>query len=139
ETELKFLPQLLNLRTILTADYFYIKVFLTLEANLWWFTLEIFGKHMRYLRCGQRSAVSGQRSAVSRQPWAFGPRCLRCFVAQALATLREWPRYANGYATRMATLREWPRYANGHATRMATLCERPWDFTQHYSNAYLLS
>ncbi|NEO92231.1 MAG: hypothetical protein F6K56_19135 [Moorea sp. SIO3G5] len=25
----------------------------------------------------------------------------------------------------------------GHATRMATLCERRWDFTQHYSNAYL--
>ncbi|NEO13571.1 MULTISPECIES: hypothetical protein [unclassified Moorena] len=109
------MPQLLNIRTILTADYFYIKVFLTLEANLWWFTLEIFGKHMRYLRCGQRSAVSGQPSAVSRQPWAFGPRCLRCFVAQALAL------------------------AFGHATRMATLCERPWDFTQHYSNAYLLS
>ncbi|WP_424095720.1 hypothetical protein [Moorena producens] len=78
------MPQLLNLRTILTADYFYIKGFLRLEANLWCFTLEIFGKHMRYLRCGQRSAVSGQPSAVSRQPWAFGPRCLRCFVAQAL-------------------------------------------------------
>ncbi|NEO63312.1 MAG: hypothetical protein F6J98_23895 [Moorea sp. SIO4G2] len=30
----------------------------------------------------------------------------------------------------MATLREWPRYANGHATRMATLCERPWEITQ---------
>ncbi|WP_293105559.1 hypothetical protein [Moorena sp. SIOASIH] len=27
--------------------------------------------------------------------------------------------------------------AFGHATRMATLCERRWDFTQHYSNAYL--
>ncbi|NEP29371.1 hypothetical protein [Moorena sp. SIO3I6] len=44
-----------------------------------------------------------------------------------------------GHATRMATLREWPRYANGHATRMATLCERRWEVTQHYSNAYLLS
>ncbi|NEO42824.1 MAG: hypothetical protein F6K55_01110 [Moorea sp. SIO4A3] len=46
-----------------------------------------------------------------------------------MATLREWPRYANGHATRMATLREWPRYANGHATRMATLCERRWELT----------
>ncbi|WP_293095079.1 hypothetical protein [Moorena sp. SIOASIH] len=30
----------------------------------------------------------------------------------------------------LATLREWPRYANGHATRMATLCERRCEVTQ---------
>ncbi|WP_424100465.1 hypothetical protein [Moorena producens] len=63
-----------------------------------------------------------------------------------MATLREWPRYANGHATRMATLCERPwderpladstsssvrgtgfGQSQGHATRMATLCERPWD------------
>ncbi|WP_287298245.1 hypothetical protein [Moorena sp. SIO2C4] len=32
--------------------------------------------------------------------------------------------------------RLWP-WPFGHATRMATLCERPWEVTQHYSNAYL--
>ncbi|NEP34249.1 MULTISPECIES: hypothetical protein [unclassified Moorena] len=43
-------------------------------------------------------------------------------MAQALA-LAFWP---FGHATRTAT-----------RARLATLCERPWDFTQHYSNAYL--
>ncbi|NES43461.1 hypothetical protein [Moorena sp. SIO2C4] len=45
-------------------------------------------------------------------------------MAQALA-LAFWP---FGHATRTAT-----------RAGLATLCERPWDFTQHYSNAYLLS
>ncbi|WP_287310885.1 hypothetical protein [Moorena sp. SIO1G6] len=45
-------------------------------------------------------------------------------MAQALA-LAFWP---FGHATRTAT-----------RARLATLCERRWDFTQHYSNAYLLS
>ncbi|WP_293098829.1 hypothetical protein [Moorena sp. SIOASIH] len=57
-------------------------------------------------------------------------------VAQALALALALA-LAFGHATRMATLREWPRYANGHATRMATLCERRCEVTQHYSNAYL--
>ncbi|NEO78207.1 hypothetical protein [Moorena sp. SIO4G3] len=107
------MPQLLNLRTILTADYFYIKGFLRLEANLWWFTLEIFGKHMRYLRCGQRSAVSGQPSAVGFWPTLLEVLC------------------GTGFGLGLGL---WPRGA-----RLATLCERRWDFTQHYSNAYLLS
>ncbi|NEO19585.1 hypothetical protein [Moorena sp. SIO4A5] len=32
-----------------------------------------------------------------------------------MATLREWPRYANNLLT--LALAYWPRYANGHATR----------------------
>ncbi|WP_424102664.1 hypothetical protein [Moorena producens] len=40
---------------------------------------------------GQRSAVSGQRSALWHRLWPW-PR--------PLATLREWPRYANGHAVR---------------------------------------
>ncbi|NEO77312.1 hypothetical protein [Moorena sp. SIO4G3] len=49
-------------------------------------------------------------------------------MAQALAKAKACA-LAFGHATRMATLREWPRYANGHAVRMATLCERRWDLT----------
>ncbi|NEO00516.1 MAG: hypothetical protein F6K50_35265 [Moorea sp. SIO3I7] len=79
--------------------------------------LQAYARSARYLMCGQRSA--------SNKPLLGEFNSSRFYRIESLGK-SHWPLATLlevlcgtgfGHATRMATLREWPRYANGHAVR----------------------